>query len=125
MTQPVRVIRGDDLEMADPTPGMLRRRAFELSELWAGHVETAPGAVSGWHHHDVNESCIYVVSGLLRLEYEGDDGYVDAGPGDFVHVPAHTVHRESNPTDRPSLAVVVRAGGGIPTLNVPAPRGRA
>jgi hypothetical protein len=39
-----------------------------------------------------------------------------------VHVPAHTVHRESNPTDAPSRAVLARAGGGVPTVNVDAPR---
>lgn len=113
-----------DLEPADPTPGMARSRAFETDKLWAGQVVTEPGAVSGWHHHDVNDTSIYVVSGVLRLEFEGEEGYVDAGPGDFVRVPAHTVHRESNPTDAPSVAVLARAGGGVPTVNVDPPRGR-
>jgi uncharacterized RmlC-like cupin family protein len=121
MSEPVRVVRASELTSADPTPGMERQNAFEAPGLWAGQVETAPGAVSGWHHHDSNESSLYVVSGVLRLEFEGYDGHVDAGPGDFVHVPAHTVHRESNPTDEPSLAVVARAGDGIPTVNVDAP----
>jgi uncharacterized RmlC-like cupin family protein len=48
----------------------------------------------------------------------------DAVAGDFVHVPAHTVHRESNPTDRPSVAVIARAGGGVPTVNVDPPLGQ-
>lgn len=121
VADPVRVIRAADLVAADPTPGMLRHRAFEVPLLWAGHVETAPGAVSGWHHHDRNETSLYVVSGVLRLEFEGFDGCLDAHAGDFVHVPAFTVHRESNPTDEPSLAVITRAGGGIPTVNVPPP----
>ena len=56
--------------------------------------------------------------GVLRLEFEGHEGYLDAGPGDFVHVPAYTVHRESNPAGEPSLAVIARVGGGIPTVNV-------
>lgn len=121
MPDPVRVIRAAELVRADPTPGMDRMRAFELPSLWAGRVETAPGAVSGWHHHDSNETSLYVVSGVLRLEFEGGDGFVDAGPGDFVHVPAFTVHRESNPTDQPSVAVIARSGGGIPTVNVDGP----
>ncbi len=122
LPRPVRVYRAHDLVPADPTPGMDRRRAFELDGLWTGRVVTAPGAVSGWHHHDRNESSLYVVHGVLRLEFEGHDGFVDAGPGDFVHVPSWTVHRESNPTDEPSLAVIARAGGGIPTVNVDGPR---
>ncbi|MGB9374261.1 MAG: cupin domain-containing protein [Jiangellales bacterium] len=125
MTDPVRVIHAADLVASDPTPGMARRRAFELPILWAGQVETAPGAVSGWHHHERNETSLFVVSGVLRLECEGVDGYVDAVAGDFIHVPAFTVHRESNPADVPSLAVIARAGGGIPTVNVDPPDGRA
>ena len=118
MAEPIRVITPAGLMAADPTPGMFRQRAFEMPLLWAGRVETAPGAVSGWHHHDINETSLYVVSGILRLEFEGFEGHLDAHPGDFVHVPAFTVHRESNPTDRPSVAVIARAGGGTPTVNV-------
>ena len=121
MSEPVRVVKADELAAADPTPGMERSRAFEAPGLWAGQVETAPGAVSGWHHHDSNESSLYVVSGVLRLEFEGHDGYVDAQAGDFVHVPAFTVHRESNPPGTPSVAVIARAGDGVPTVNVEGP----
>jgi uncharacterized RmlC-like cupin family protein len=121
MSEPVRVVKASETVPADPTPGMARERAFEVPTLWAGRVVTEPGAVSGWHHHDLNETSIYVVSGVLRIEYEGYDGYVDAEAGDFVHVPPYTVHRESNPTDRPSVAVLARAGGGVPTVNVDAP----
>lgn len=121
MSEPIRVIRAAELIAADPSPGMLRTRAFEIPILWAGRVETQPGSVSGWHHHDRNESSLYVVSGVLRLEFEGFEGYLDAEAGDFVHVPAFTVHRESNPTDEVSVAVIARAGGGIPTVNVAGP----
>ncbi len=121
---PIRVVRAGDLVPADPTPGMQRKQAFEVPSLWSGQVETAPGSTSGWHHHDVNESSLYVVRGVLRLEFEGYDGHLDAEEGDFVHVPAHTVHRESNPTDAPTLAVIARAGGGVPTVNVDPPPGR-
>jgi uncharacterized RmlC-like cupin family protein len=120
---PVRVIPFDELEAADPTSGMFRERAFELPILWAGRVTTQPGAVSGWHHHDLNETSLYVVSGVLRLEFEGFDGHLDAHAGDFIHVPAFTVHRESNPLDIPSVAVIARAGGGVPTVNVDPPAG--
>jgi hypothetical protein len=38
-----------------------------------------------------------------------------------VHVPAWTVHRESNPTRELSLAVIARVGGGVATVNVEVP----
>ena len=118
MPEPIRVVRGSELEPADPTPGMLRHRAFERPILWAGRVETAPGAISGWHHHDRNDTSLYIISGILRLECDGVEGWLDAVAGDFVHVPPYTVHRESNPGGVPSFAVIARAGGGIPTVNV-------
>jgi uncharacterized RmlC-like cupin family protein len=121
LPRPVRVLGPADLVPADPTPGMDRERAFELPMLWAGQVETAPGVVSGWHHHDRNESSLYVVRGVLRFEFEGHEGHLDAVAGDFVHVPAWTVHRESNPSGEPSLAVIARVGGGTPTVNVGEP----
>ena len=100
---------------------MLREVAFEVPQLWAGQVTTEPGAVTGWHHHDRNQTSLYVVSGILRLEFEGRAKPLDALPGDFVHVPAYTIHRESNPGDEPSMAIIARAGGGIPTVNVDRP----
>lgn len=123
MSEPIRVISDADLVDADPTPGMHRRRAFDASGLWAGVVHTDPGATSGWHHHGEHETSLYIVSGQMRLEF-GPDGQsvVDATPGEFVHVPAYTVHRESNPTDYVSVAVLARAGGGVPTVNVDDPR---
>ena len=116
--EPVRVVREAELLESDPTSGMVRRRAFEAPGLWAGQVVTEPAAVSGWHHHDSNVSMLYVVSGVLRLECEGVEGWVDAVAGDYVRVPAFTVHRESNPGRDPSLAVIARSGDGIPTVNV-------
>jgi uncharacterized RmlC-like cupin family protein len=118
MANPIRIIGPDELVEADPTFGMRRERAFEVPGLWSGRMSTEPGAVSGWHHHDSNESSLYVVRGVVRLECEGIEGFLDAGPGSFVHVPAYTVHRESNPSDEASVVLIARAGYGVPTVNV-------
>ena len=45
--EPVRVIRDVELIQADPTSGMLRRRAFEAPGLWAGQVVTEVYAARG------------------------------------------------------------------------------
>ena len=122
MGEPIRVVRPDGLQPADPTPGMLRRRAFDAPGLWAGLVDTEPGAASGWHHHGEHESGLYVLAGALRLDF-GPAGRstVEAHEGDFVHVPAGVVHRESNPGATTSRAVIARAGRGVPTVNVEGP----
>jgi uncharacterized RmlC-like cupin family protein len=122
MTEPLRVVRPDDLVPADPTPGMARRRAFEAPGLWAGIVDTDPGTASGWHHHGTHQSSLYVLSGTMRFEFgAGGGSAVEARAGDFVHVPAGVVHRELNPGDVVCQVVIARAGDGVPTVNVEGP----
>ena len=122
MSEPVAVIRADALIDADPTAGMRRRQAIDVPGLWSGLVHTEPGATSAWHHHGEHETSLYVVSGAMRLEFgQGGGSVVDAGPGDFIHVPAHVVHRESNPGRQRATAVIARAGTGVPTVNVDGP----
>jgi hypothetical protein len=38
-----------------------------------------------------------------------------------VHVPAHTIHRESNPTGELAIVVIARAGSGAVTVNLDGP----
>lgn len=114
--------RAADHVEADPTPGMARRRAVDTGTMWAGTVSTAPGAVSGWHHHGRHDSTIYVVRGALHMEFgSGGAASFDAVAGDVVQVPAGAVHRESNPLGEDSLLFVVRCGTGAPTVNVDGP----
>ncbi|MEO7980960.1 MAG: cupin domain-containing protein [Sporichthyaceae bacterium] len=106
----------------DATPGMTRRRAVDTGTMWAGTATTAPGTVSGWHHHGAHESTIYVVRGALHMDFGADGGEaVDAVVGDVVQVPAGAVHRESNPLGEDSVLFVVRCGTGEPTVNVDGP----
>ena len=67
----MRVFRAGDLAPADPTSGMTRSRAFEVPTLWAGRVETLPGAVSGWHHHDRNERGKEMLHLRFPRKYDG------------------------------------------------------
>ena len=121
---PCTMIPDASLEPTDPTPGMSRRMAAHGDGMWTGTVDTEPGAVSGWHHHGEHETTLYIVSGRMRLESGPNGGeVVEAGPGDFVRVPAGAVHRESNPVDETSRAVIVRCGSGAPTINVDGPAG--
>lgn len=104
------------------TPGMVREEAIATAGLWAGYVRTAPGMISGWHHHGSYETAIYILSGGLRMEFGSGGGEtLEAGSGDFVYVAPGAVHRESNPTTEESRIVVVRSGTGDPVFNVDGP----
>lgn len=119
----VRRIRPQDRGLADPTPGMVREQAVSTDGLWSGFVRTDPGMVSGWHHHGDHDTSIFVVEGSLRMEFgPAGSSVIEAGAGDFVHVPKHVVHREANPGDTTSHLVVTRAGRGVTTVNVDGPR---
>lgn len=118
----VRVVRSGELSVGHATPGMDRQQALDSGSMWSGLVHTEPGAETGWHHHNGFESTLYVVSGVMRMQFgPGGQSTADAGPGDFIHVPAGVVHRELNPTSEKSTAVVVRAGSGTPVVNVDGP----
>jgi uncharacterized RmlC-like cupin family protein len=121
-SDPVRRITADERHVGDPTPGMVREKAIAVEGMWARFVRTEPHMTSGWHHHGDHETAVYVVDGALRMESgPGGRDVVEAGPGDFVHVPRFAIHREGNPLDEESHVIVVRAGGGPPTVNVEGP----
>ena len=116
------VVTPGDRKAGPSTPGMDRQEAVATSTMWSGFVRTEAGMASGWHHHGEYETVIYVLSGLLRMEFgPGGSNIVEASPGDFVFVPKGVVHRESNLSAEPGDLIVVRAGRGESTINVDGP----
>lgn len=114
--RPLLLTRPTDRSSDTPqTSGMQRFAAISGSRtgsqhLWMGGNTMGPGQRSGDHHHGEADSGIYVVSGYPRFVFLVDDQeqHLDAGPGDFVYVPAWVPHREENPSPI-ELAVVVLA----------------
>lgn len=104
------------------TPGMVREEAISTESIWAGFVRTEAGMTSGWHHHADYETTIFVVSGGAKFEFGPQGGEVlEAAPGDFIRIPPHMIHRESNPGDSESHLVVIRHGSGEAVVNVDGP----
>lgn len=78
--------------------------------------------LSGWHHHGDYQTFAYVVAGRARIEYgPGGAKTTEAGPGDFLHIPKHVVHRESNPGEEEQRVVLFRVGTGTSLINVDGP----
>jgi uncharacterized RmlC-like cupin family protein len=119
---PVRRTQAHERQVGDPTPGIVREQAIAVDGMWAGFVRNDPHMASGWHHHGNHDTALYVLKGAVRLEFgPGGRDAVEAGTGDFLHVPKYAIHREVNPQDEHSHVVVVRAGDGAPTVNVDGP----
>jgi uncharacterized RmlC-like cupin family protein len=118
----IQVVTPGDRTAGPSTPGMERQQAVATDNMWSGLVRTEAGMVSGWHHHGEYETVIYVLTGLLRMEFgPGGSTTLEARPGDFVFVPDEVVHRESNLSAEPGDLIVVRAGRGESTINVDGP----
>jgi uncharacterized RmlC-like cupin family protein len=122
MTEPLRRIPSTELAKTQTWPGVTRQEAVAAGALWSGLASLASGASTGWHHHGQNETSLYVISGTVRLEF-GPAGsqILDCSPGDFIYVPAGTVHRESNPSDTEAATVMTRAGEGQSMYDVDGP----
>lgn|SRR5215211_2482031 len=84
----VNLVRPSDRVEGEYTPGMIREQAVAVDGMWAGLVRTEAHMTTGWHHHADYDTSIYVIDGSLRMESgPGGNSVVEAGPGDFVHVP--------------------------------------
>ena len=112
----LRLVRAAELSgRTAQTEGMRRTAAISgeragSSAIWMGVTAVAPGAASGPHHHGESETGIYVVSGhpVFICQQDGREVRLETAPGDFVFVPPHVPHIESN-ADRTDEAVVVIA----------------
>lgn len=115
----------DRSEETTQTPGMIRAAGVAANttgaeRIWMGHVTLPPGAVSGVHHHGESENGIYILTGRARFEY-GDklEHVIEAGPGDFIHVPPYVLHREINlAPDQPIEEIVARTSQETLVINV-------
>ena len=77
--------------------------------LYSSIVTTAPGAKTRIHHHGECETSIWIASGRARYTFgpTGLEDTFDAGPGDFVFIPAGEIHVEENASDTEALVVVI------------------
>lgn len=94
----LQVLSGDALPETPASPGISRQLAFKGEEYLVIRSRSAPGTVSGWHHHGDHDVYGYLASGSARLEVNNGSKAVTLKQGDFFHVPAHAEHREINPS---------------------------
>ena len=92
------------------------------SGVWMGEVTADAGFRSGAHHHGDVESAIYVISGKIRMRWGEHLAHsVEASAGDFIFVPANTVHQEINISNERLVAILARGGQENIVVNVEIP----
>jgi uncharacterized RmlC-like cupin family protein len=107
------VRRSDRSGETGQTSGMTRLAGVApetagAQHLWMGFVTMKPGAQSGAHHHGHCESAIYIISGRARFLWgQRLEHLSEAGPGDFIFVPPHLIHREINPSESEPVEMIV------------------
>ncbi|MGH7774220.1 MAG: cupin domain-containing protein, partial [Candidatus Binatia bacterium] len=110
------------------TPGMSRlagvaKATAGAKHMWMGFVTMGPGAKSGAHHHGHCESAIYIISGHARFRWGNRLEHVsEAGPGDFIYVPANLIHQEINPSNSEPIEMIVArdsSEGVVVNVDVP------
>ena len=116
----IKVIHGtQDPNTTAQARGMTRKPGIDsntsgASKIFLGLVTCDPNTMGPPHHHGEAETAAYVLKGQIRVCF-GEDfkEYVDAGPGDFIVVPAHRPHIEGNVTDEPAEAILSRGPDNI------------
>ncbi len=106
-------------ESTAQTTGMIRKPGIDsntagASKIWLGKVECVPNTMGPPHHHGEAETAAYVIKGHIRVYY-GEDykEWIEAGPGEFIFVPANFNHIEGNPYDEPAEAILSRGPDNI------------
>jgi uncharacterized RmlC-like cupin family protein len=91
---------------------------------WSGWIRNEAGDVSGWHHDAANDTYVYVIRGLVSIDFgPGGAGRVEARAGDLLLVPSQVVHREMTGSDEDLEAFVLRVGGEPEQVDVDGPEG--
>lgn len=109
----------DDLPPSETPTDLPWQPVVRTDDVLLVRVDAADEA-SGWHSHGERDAYGVVLEGRLRVEYGADgESAVAAGPGEFVHVPAGTVHRDA--ADGDCVALVALAGAGDPLVEADGP----
>lgn len=122
------VVREADLDRNE-TRGLLREIAFEEAlpavrgqRVVVERIVQEPGDRSNWRVHPNSVWYGYQIAGRLRIEFgAGGRDSVEAVPGDFVRIPAGTVHRVIAAGDDARIGVGVCIGSGTPVVDADMP----
>ncbi len=119
------VVHPEEGMVGPETPGMNLHHYFDRDHRWvgwAGWIRSEAGDESGWHHHADNETYVYVIRGVVTVDFgPGGRESLVARRGDFFFVPSLSIHRETTSPNADLEAFVLRVGGEPEHVNVDGP----
>jgi quercetin dioxygenase-like cupin family protein len=86
--------------------------------LWHGVI--SPGGGPPPHLHSLEEEAFYVLEG--QVTFYAEDRSATGGPGTFVNLPRHGLHRFRNETGRPARMLILVAPAGLEKMFLEAGR---
>ena len=103
-------VGSEDGEMPQGVFGLeaISRQTVGSEGIFMAKYRVPPGAHSDLHSHTNCETTVYVLRGQ-GYAYSGEDmaDYIEAGPGDFVYIPAELAHVVGCPAGGEPLEYVV------------------
>jgi quercetin dioxygenase-like cupin family protein len=103
---------------------MIRKQVVFGENVTLGEAHTKPQTFSDWHHHANHTTCVYVLRGVLRIDWESDGRQsVELRAGDFYVIQPNTIHREGNPGTEDMVLIAFYYGQGPTVVNVESPVG--
>lgn len=107
----VKANEGEALNVLGDTVTVKLRASGSTRQLAVITVDVPPGSVVSPHIHRAEDESYFMLSGALRLTI----GSIEYGvlPGDFVHIPAGTVHGYRNDAREPARFLAWTVGGPL------------
>jgi quercetin dioxygenase-like cupin family protein len=102
---------GPVLDVFGPTIEFLSRPSLEDNSLCVIRGVVPAGATVPLHSHEDAED-FYIVKGTQQVLTQGPDGlaWADVRAGDYVRVPAGTMHAHRNVSAHPAVDLIVTTG---------------
>ena len=110
----MQVVRKSEMKNSAPVPGMAEfavGRDLGARGVWLARITASTGTgMSPVHHHRDSEALVCVLAGTVTFVYGTElRDRIDLRAGDFLFIPAWTLHAEGNLGPEPVEMVMARS----------------
>ncbi len=101
------------------TPSKQRNFSFVVkgADVQVREYHLAAGETLGWHRHSEVTDQFYGLEGTVLVETRDPPARHEIGPGDHFTLAPPTVHRTSNPTEKPCRFLLIQGVGKYDFIN--------